>query len=266
LGESAVICEQVGDPATSKGLVERKVTRIITPGTVTDEALLEERQESLLVAIHAIDNLIGIQSLKIRTRRRLPLDWAHIMNSLAQAYQQRLRGKHSKNITKSIKFYHNQAIPTNYRLMLYNLADLYFTEQCWQEASDTYLKVIDLSESLYQASAISETREYELREIRDVPINVAYCLAHLNNGALTENLSLNEIALEQAKETDHTNFVNLVKQIARLESKARYLPQKSTQVLFKISAQLRTARDALQTLIKRIRDYLSRKSSINSAS
>lgn len=50
-GESAAICEQVGDPATSKGPVERKVVRIITPGTVTDEALLEERQENLAVAV-----------------------------------------------------------------------------------------------------------------------------------------------------------------------------------------------------------------------
>jgi DNA mismatch repair protein MutS len=68
-GESAVICEQVGDPATSKGLVERKVTRIITPGTLTDEALLEERQESLLVAIHKIEDLIGIASLDLGSGR-----------------------------------------------------------------------------------------------------------------------------------------------------------------------------------------------------
>ncbi|MGM0564205.1 MAG: DNA mismatch repair protein MutS [Pseudomonadota bacterium] len=51
LGESVVICEQIGDPATSKGPVERKVTRIITPGTVTDEALLDERREQLLAAV-----------------------------------------------------------------------------------------------------------------------------------------------------------------------------------------------------------------------
>ena len=50
-GEPVAICEQVGDPATSKGPVERRVTRIITPGTVTDEALLDERQETLLVAV-----------------------------------------------------------------------------------------------------------------------------------------------------------------------------------------------------------------------
>jgi DNA mismatch repair protein MutS len=50
-GESAAICEQVGDPATSKGPVEREVVRVITPGTVTDEALLEERRDNLLAAV-----------------------------------------------------------------------------------------------------------------------------------------------------------------------------------------------------------------------
>lgn len=53
LGESVAICEQIGDPATSKGIVERKVVRIITPGTVTDAALLEDRRDNLLLAIAA---------------------------------------------------------------------------------------------------------------------------------------------------------------------------------------------------------------------
>ena len=53
LGESVAICEQIGDPASSKGPVERKVVRIVTPGTVTDAALLEERRDNLLLAIHA---------------------------------------------------------------------------------------------------------------------------------------------------------------------------------------------------------------------
>jgi len=51
LGESVAICEQIGDPAPAKGLVERKVVRIVTPGTVTDEALLSERRDTLLLAI-----------------------------------------------------------------------------------------------------------------------------------------------------------------------------------------------------------------------
>ena len=51
LGESVALCEQVGDPSTSKGPVERKVVRVITPGTVTDEALLSGCQENLLVSV-----------------------------------------------------------------------------------------------------------------------------------------------------------------------------------------------------------------------
>ncbi len=53
LGESVAICEQVGDPALAKGPVERKVVRIVTPGTVTDAALLEERRDNLLLSIAA---------------------------------------------------------------------------------------------------------------------------------------------------------------------------------------------------------------------
>ncbi|MBE0593260.1 MAG: DNA mismatch repair protein MutS, partial [Gemmatimonadales bacterium] len=51
LGESVAICEQIGDPATSKGPVERKVVRIVTPATLTDEQLLPEREDPLLLAV-----------------------------------------------------------------------------------------------------------------------------------------------------------------------------------------------------------------------
>ena len=51
-GEAVAICEQIGDPATSKGPVERKVVRVLTPGTLTDESFLDERQENALVAIN----------------------------------------------------------------------------------------------------------------------------------------------------------------------------------------------------------------------
>src|SRR6267378_380449 len=50
-GESVAICEQLGDPATSKGPLERQVVRIVTPGTVTDTALLEERRDTLVGAL-----------------------------------------------------------------------------------------------------------------------------------------------------------------------------------------------------------------------
>jgi DNA mismatch repair protein MutS len=68
-GESVAICEQIGDPAASKGPVERKVVRIMTPGTVTDEALLEDRKDNLLVALCRIDPQYGIASLDITSGR-----------------------------------------------------------------------------------------------------------------------------------------------------------------------------------------------------
>ena len=64
-GESIAICEQVGDPATSKGPVERKVMRIVTPGTVTDEALLEDRKDNFLVALAIFDKFYGLAVLDI---------------------------------------------------------------------------------------------------------------------------------------------------------------------------------------------------------
>lgn len=68
LGESVVICEQVGDPAASKGPVERQVSRIITPGTLSDDSLLEKRRDNILVAVnsyHASSSEFGIASLDI---------------------------------------------------------------------------------------------------------------------------------------------------------------------------------------------------------
>ena len=65
LGESVAICEQVGDPATSKGPVERKVMRIITPGTLTDAALLDDRSDSVLLSLTLRDNTIGMAWLNL---------------------------------------------------------------------------------------------------------------------------------------------------------------------------------------------------------
>ncbi|WP_217539615.1 DNA mismatch repair protein MutS [Vibrio metschnikovii] len=69
LGESIAICEQIGDPATSKGPVERKVVRIITPGTITDEALLSERSDNLIAAIYHQGGKFGYATLDITSGR-----------------------------------------------------------------------------------------------------------------------------------------------------------------------------------------------------
>ncbi|MGH8289899.1 MAG: DNA mismatch repair protein MutS [Steroidobacteraceae bacterium] len=68
-GESVAICEQMGDPEKSKGPVEREVVRIITPGTVTDEALLDERQETLVAAVVRDGERFGLAWLDLAAGR-----------------------------------------------------------------------------------------------------------------------------------------------------------------------------------------------------
>jgi DNA mismatch repair protein MutS len=69
LGESVVICEQMGDSTPAKGPMERQVTRILTPGTVSDDALLEERQDNLLVALCCQQEQFGLATLDITSGR-----------------------------------------------------------------------------------------------------------------------------------------------------------------------------------------------------
>jgi DNA mismatch repair protein MutS len=66
LGESVAICEQIGDVATSKGPVERKVVRVVTPGTLTDTELLSDKTESILLAVHqGTRNTCGLAWLSV---------------------------------------------------------------------------------------------------------------------------------------------------------------------------------------------------------
>ena len=65
LGESVAICEQIGDPATSKGPVDRKVTRIVTPGTLTDSELLDEKSDNVLLALSRDKSTVGLAWLSL---------------------------------------------------------------------------------------------------------------------------------------------------------------------------------------------------------
>ena len=65
LGEAVAICEQVGDPAKSKGPVERQVMRILTPGTLTDSALLDDTRNNLLLALYSGDGVIGMARINL---------------------------------------------------------------------------------------------------------------------------------------------------------------------------------------------------------
>jgi DNA mismatch repair protein MutS len=68
-GECVAVCEQQGDPSKSKGPVERQVVRIVTPGTVTDEALLDARRETLLAAVAFDGDRFGLAWLDLAAGR-----------------------------------------------------------------------------------------------------------------------------------------------------------------------------------------------------
>jgi DNA mismatch repair protein MutS len=74
LGESVAICEQIGDPSTSKGPVERQVTRVVTPGTLTDAALLEEKRDNLLLALYPQRNTVGLAWLSLASGRFIVME------------------------------------------------------------------------------------------------------------------------------------------------------------------------------------------------
>ena len=76
LGESVAICEQIGDPATSKGPVERKVARIVTPGTLTDAALLDDKRDNILLALNRVRDTLGIAWLSLASGRFAILETA----------------------------------------------------------------------------------------------------------------------------------------------------------------------------------------------
>ena len=81
---AVAICEQIGDPATSKGPVERKVTRVVTPGTLTEENLLAGRRENLTAALFESGGRIGIATLEMSSGR---------FNGFELAERERLRGE-----------------------------------------------------------------------------------------------------------------------------------------------------------------------------
>ncbi|MGH8846075.1 MAG: DNA mismatch repair protein MutS, partial [Polaromonas sp.] len=88
LGESVAICEQVGDVATSKGPVERKVVRVVTPGTLTDTELLNDKNESILLAVHqGARNTCGLAWLSV-TQGEIQL--AHCANDELETWLARV--------------------------------------------------------------------------------------------------------------------------------------------------------------------------------
>ncbi len=137
LGESVAICEQIGDPALAKGLVERKVVRVITPGTLTDEALLEDRRELLLLAVSHGKSGYGLAWADVAAGRFLlstasdadqlaaelaRLDPAEILIPDDEALAAQLAG--SKGLRRRPVWYFDADTGTRQLLQFFGVADL----------------------------------------------------------------------------------------------------------------------------------------------
>ena len=97
---AVAICEQVGDPATSKGPVERKVTRVITPGTLTEENLLDDRRENITAALLEAGGRVGVATLEISSGR---------FNGFELAGRERLQGELARLRAAEILVARNQS-------------------------------------------------------------------------------------------------------------------------------------------------------------
>ena len=115
LGESVAICEQIGDPHTSKGPVERKVVRIVTPGTLTDSALLEEKRDSLLLALHERSNEVGLAWLNLASgqffvaecdAKQLPAELERLQPSEILVAENASAPQHKTAANKSLPAWH----------------------------------------------------------------------------------------------------------------------------------------------------------------
>ena len=142
LGESVAICEQVGDVATSKGPVERKVVRVVTPGTLTDTELLGDKTESVLLAVHpGAHNTCGLAWLSV-TQGQISL--AECANDELEAWMAR--------VAPSELIYNVDVTPA-FEVRLKNLRCAVAARAAWQ--FDAALGVRRLLEQLKVASLSS---------------------------------------------------------------------------------------------------------------
>ncbi len=108
-GVSVAICEQIGDPATSKGPVERKVVRVLTPGTLTDDALLDKQRDNLLLAISSGKSGFGLAAADLSSGRFWVTELAD--DTVLQAELARLKPAEilaDEPLRAQLKFYEKQ--------------------------------------------------------------------------------------------------------------------------------------------------------------
>jgi len=137
LGEAVAICEQVGDPATSKGPVAREVARILTPGTLTDAALLDETRNQPLLSIYAGEGVVGLARLNLASGE-------FVLSEIATGQlSQELERIHPAEIVCEESFQH--AALNGYKALKKRLAPWQFDLDTAQRSLTQQLNTLDLA-------------------------------------------------------------------------------------------------------------------------
>ena len=137
LGEAVAICEQVGDPATSKGPVAREVARILTPGTLTDAALLDETRDQPLLSLYASEGVVGLARLNLASG-----DFVLSEIAIGQLSQE-LERIHPAEIVCEETFQH--AALTSYKALKKRLAPWQFDLDAAQRTLTQQFNTLDLA-------------------------------------------------------------------------------------------------------------------------
>jgi len=215
---------------------ERWITTQFFLGQAFLKRIHGERADNIEQAIHCFQ-----VAIKDRNREIDPLFWMEAQTGLGDAYASRVLGLRAENLALAAAAYQHaiqgqrlEDVPERYLVTRYQLGDLKFMQQDWDEACTAYQTAIIAMELLYQAGGTTEARQSWLRGRYDLHAKAAYCLAKLGRfneavtliesgkaRALGEALARDVAALDLASDQDRAAFTAARQHIAALEAQAR---------------------------------------------
>jgi DNA mismatch repair protein MutS len=228
LGESVVICEQIGDPALSKGPVERKVVRIITPGTITEDVLLNERVSNILLSLYKTKKHLGIATVELSSGQvsLSEIESDSSLEDLIEQYQ-------PAEILVSETF--EQDITRDKKITLTKRPDWHFNQTTAESIINEQYKVKDLNGfgcqnmgacisalgSLIQY--LNDTQKINLPHLQVPKINAAYDIVQLD-AVSRRNLEL-ETGLVEGKSHNLLNVIDTTSTVMGSRLLRRWLKQ-----------------------------------------
>jgi len=221
------------------------------------------------------------RALRVHTPTTAPLEFAATQNNLGNVYLDLRTGDREANLKraigcyrKALTFYTPEIAPADHRMTSCSLGSLFYDEFRWEEAHSAYETAIAAGERLYQASATELSRQAELAWAGGIIRTDAYCLGKLGRftegverlesgraRALSDALARDQAALERAMPEDRETFEKAQKSIKVIEMEVRRMrlvshDRGTAHAFTELSADLATQREALSSVVDRIRAYV----------